>query len=179
MRRMWLAVVLILAACADEIPEDVSQEMEAARAASEAEDDTAATQPDLETLLRTAPPGGHADWIRDIRLGLDSVPVEAAADRGAALYRVQELYTRRFEAVRAFLGPDGVMNPGAAVSDAVERASSQMQELMRQLAANAPSTAIEQSVQAAHAALGQVEAATRAAGISPAAPRDAVPTTTD
>lgn len=173
MRRMWLAVVLIVAACADEIPEDVSQQMEAARSSTEVVADTTPPQPDLDVLLQAAPSGGLTDWIRDVRVGLDSVPAEAALDRGDALHAVQELYTRRFEALRVFYGAGGAVNAGVDVTRAVEDASTQLQNLMRVLATDdSDAAAIEQSVIASQNALDRVEAAARAAGLPPDSPRD-------
>ena len=176
MRRMWLAVTLVVAACADEIPEDVTQQMEAARDSTEvASADTATAQPDLEGLLRAAPSGTHVDWIRDIRVGLDSVPAEAALDRGDALHSVQELYSRRFEALRTFYGAGGVIAAGVAVTQAVEEASTHLQELMRLLATDASDAAvIEQSVRSSQDALDRVAIATREAGVPRDSPRDTV-----
>lgn len=175
MRRMWLAVMLVVAACADEIPEDVTQEMEAARVSTEVEADTVSAQPDLEGLLRAAPSGGHVDWIRDIRVGLDSVSAEAALDRGDALHSVQELYTRRFEALRVFYGAGGAVDAGAEVEQAVEDASTHLQELMRLLATDASdAAAIEQTVRTSQDALDRIGVATRAAGVPLDSPRDTV-----
>jgi hypothetical protein len=173
---MWLAVMLVGVACADEMPEDVTQRMEAARDSTEAESaDTAAAQADLEGLLRAAPSGSHVDWIRDIRVGLDSVPAEAALDRGDALYRVQELYTRRFEALRIFYGAGGAIDAGVAVTQAVEDASTHLQDLMRLLATDASDAAtIEQSVRSSQDALDRVGVATREAGVPRESPRDTV-----
>jgi hypothetical protein len=172
---MWLAVSLVVAACADEIPEDVTQEMEAARVSTEVEADTMSPQPDLEGLLRAAPSGGHADWIRDIRVGLDSVPAEAALDRGDALHSVQELYTRRFEALRVFYGAGGAIDAGVEVEQAVAEASTHLQELMRLLATDASdAAAIEQSVRTSQDALDRIGVATREAGVALDSPRDTV-----
>jgi hypothetical protein len=170
---MWLAVVLIVAACADEIPEDVSQQMEAARGSTEVAADTLPPQLDMDVLLQAAPPGGLTDWIRDVRVGLDSVPARAALDRGDALYAVQELYTRRLEALSIFYGAGGAVGAGAGVTQAVEDASTQLQDLMRVLATDASdAAAIEQSVIASQNALDRVEAAAQAAGLPPDSPRD-------
>jgi hypothetical protein len=173
---MWLAVTLVVAACADEMPEDVTQQMEAARDSTEvASADTAPAQPDLEGLLRAAPSGTHVDWIRDIRVGLDSVPAEAALDRGDALHSVQELYTRRFDALRIFYGAGGAIDAGAAVTQAVDDASTHLQELMRLLATDASDAdAIEQSVRSSQEALDRVGVATREAGVPRDSPRDSV-----
>lgn len=172
MRRMWLATVVLAVACADEIPEDVSAQMEAARTANEAPADTM-TEPTPAELIVTAPPGGHADWVRDIRTGLDTVPADAGLDRGEALYVVQELYSRRFEPLRQFYGPGGAEESGTQLAQAIERAGAQLQELMRLLASDAADAAqIEQTVRAAQDALDQVEAAARAAGLPPHAPRE-------
>lgn len=171
MKRLWIAVFLSAAACADEIPEDVSAEMEAARAVQSG--DTVVT-PDLTELLRTAPPGGHADWIRDIRTGLDTVPAMAAVDRGEALHAVRELYARRFEPLRLFYGADGVAHAGAGVEQAIDRAAAQLQELTRLLAEpGGDAEAVGQSVRAAQESLTAIETAARSAGLTPAAPRDA------
>ncbi|MGH7447414.1 MAG: hypothetical protein ACRELT_07625 [Longimicrobiales bacterium] len=177
MRRLGLVIVLILAACADEIPEDVSAEMEAARAASREAADTPATAPQPDDLLVTAPAGGHVTWIRDIDAGLDSVPAQAVIDRGEALHAVQELYSRRFEPLRRFYGPGGVLDAGPAMSQSVERAGTRLQQLMQHLANDAADAdLIEQSVRASQDALQQVENASRAAGLDPAAPRDVITT---
>lgn len=173
MRRMWLATAVLAVACADEIPEDVSAHMEAARTANEAPADTI-TEPTPEELLVNAPPGGHADWIRDIQTGLDTVPADAGLDRGEALYAVQELYSRRFAALRQFYGPGGAAESGTQLSQSIENAGAQLQALMRHLASDAADAAvIEQTVRAAQDALDQVEAAARAAGLPPHAPREA------
>ena len=172
MRRIWLATALLAVACADEIPEDVSAQMEAARTASEASTDTLAAETP-EELLVTAPPGGHADWIRDIRTGLDTVPADAEVDRGEALYSVQELYARRFTALREFYGPGGVAESGAQLAQSIENAGARLQELMRLLASDGADAAlIEQTVRATQDALAEVEAAARAAGLPPGAPRE-------
>jgi hypothetical protein len=177
MRQGWLGIVLVAAACADEIPEDVSARMEAARAARDTAADSAAV-PDLEELLVNAPPGGHADWVREIRTGLDSVAPRAASDRGEALYGLQEIYSRRFEALRRFYGADGAAGPVPAVARAVEDAGEQLRELMRHLAStDADSTVIAASIQSSRDALQRVEDAARAAGMPPSAPRDSVITT--
>ena len=176
MRRMWLATVVLAVACADEIPEDVSAQMEAARTAREAPTDTL-REPTPDELLVTAPPGGHADWIRDIRTGLDTVPADAGLDRGEALHVVQELYSRRFAALRQFYGPGGAAESGSQLAQSIEGASAQLQALMRHLASDAADPAvIEQTVRAAQAALDQVAAAARAAGLPPHAPREAATT---
>jgi hypothetical protein len=174
MGRWWLALVAVSVACADEIPEDVTEQMEAARAASqEIPDSLAAPSPD--ELLVTAPAGGHADWIDDIRTGLDTVATQAAVDRGEALYGVQELYSRRFEPLRQFYGTNGAANAGAHLAQAVEGAGTRMQELMRHLAGNeADSAAIEAAVRATQDALDQVENVAASAGLPPSAPRDTV-----
>lgn len=175
MRRMLLAVMLVVAACADEIPEDVTQQMEAARVSTEVSADTTPAAPDLDELLSAAPSGGHVDWIRDVRSGLDSVPAEAALDRGDALHSVQELYTRRFEALRVFYGAGGAIDAGPEVTRAVAEAGSHLQELMRLLATDASeAAAIEQSARASQDALERVGAAARAAGVPPDSPRDTV-----
>lgn len=172
MRRLWLAVLLGSIACADEIPEDVAQQLDAARAANQPTADSL-NGPAPDELLITAPAGGHADWIRDIRTGLDTVPAEAALDRGEALHMVQELYSRRFEPLRRFYGAGGVAHAGPQLAEAVDRVGSQMQELMRRLAGNeADGTLIEQAVRAAQDALDDVLSAAQAAGLSPTAPRD-------
>lgn len=172
MRRLCLAAVLSTLACADEIPEDVSAQMEAARAGQRV--DTAA--PDISDLLSAAPPGGHTDWIGDIRSGLDTVPVLAAVDRGEALHAVQELYSRRFEPLRQFYGVGGAIDAGAAVAQAIEDAGTQLQQLMRHLASNtADSAVIDTAVASTRAALAGIENATRAAGLAPNAPRDLPP----
>lgn len=176
MRRLWLAVLLVSVACADEIPEDVSQQMEAARAANQPGADTLGT-PAPDELLITAPAGGHADWVRDIHVGLDTVPAEAALDRGEALHMVQELYARRFEPLRRFYGTGGAADAGAPLAQAVDNVGTRMQELMRQLAGNeADSAGIEQAVRGAQEALDDVLSASAAAGLSPAAPRDTATT---
>jgi hypothetical protein len=176
MRRLWLAAALMAPACADEIPEDVSVQMEAARAATEAERDTVPAV-DVGALIRTAPPGGQADWVRDIRTGLDTVPALAALDRGEALHAVQELYTRRFEALRQFYGEGGAIDAGGAVASAIGTAGARLQQLMRELASTAAdTTAIDQSVRDTQDALEQIEAAARAAGLPPTAPRDVMTT---
>lgn len=172
MRRWWLAVLLVAVACADEIPEDVSQQMEAARAANRPGADSL-NGPAPDELLITAPAGGHADWVRDIRIGLDTVPAEAAVDRGEALHMVQELYSRRFEPLRRFYGPGGAADAGPQLAQAVQGVGSQMQELMRRLAGNEPDgTLIEEAVRAAQEALDEVLSAAQAAGLPPSAPRD-------
>lgn len=172
MRRIWLATTLLAVACADEIPEDVSAQMEAARTASGASADTIAVETPEEVLV-TAPPGGHADWIRDIRTGLDTVPADAVVDRGEALHAVQELHDRRFAALRQFYGPGGAAEAGTQLSQSIEGAGARLQELMRLLASDAADAAlIEQTVRAAQDALDQVEAAARAAGLPPHAPRE-------
>jgi hypothetical protein len=172
MKRLWLAVALLSVGCADEIPEDVSAQMEAARAANRPDADTAAA-PMPEELIASAPAGGHADWIRDIRTGLDTVPVQAAVDRGEALHIVQELYSRRFEPLRQFYGEGGVLEAGPQLAQAVEHAGAQIQALMRHLAGDAADAEIiEEAVWATQAALDQVEAAAQAVGLPPTAPRD-------
>lgn len=176
MRRLGLAVVLIAAACADEIPEDVSAQMEAARTANQAAVDTAGA-PVVEELLVTAPAGGHMTWIRDIHTGLDSVLAKAEVDRGEALHAVQELYSRRFEPLRRFYGAGGALDTGPAMSQSVESAGIQLQQLMQHLASDAADAdLLGQSVRASHDALQQVENASRDAGLDPAAPREAVTT---
>ena len=176
MKRMWLATALLVVACADEIPEDVSAQMEAARTANETSVDTL-TEEAPEELLVAAPPGGHADWIRDIRTGLDTVPADAGIDRGEALHAVQELYARRFAALRQFYGPGGAAEAGTQLSQAIENAGARLQELMRHLASDAADAAlIEQTVRSAQDALDQVEAAARAAGLPPHAPRELLTT---
>lgn len=172
MRGWWLAVTLVSVACADEIPEDVSEQMEAARAANRQDPDSL-TGPSPNELLVTAPAGGHADWIRDIRTGLDTVPAAAAIDRGEALHVVQELYSRRYEPLRLFYGTNGAAHAGPQLAQAVETAGTRLQELMRHLAGNAEDGAtIEESVRATQESLDQVESAARAAGLPPSAPRD-------
>lgn len=176
MRRLWLAVALLAAGCADEIPEDVSAEMEAARAANQQAADSVQSRAPEELIL-TAPAGGHADWIRDIRTGLDTVPAEAAVDRGEALHSVQELYSRRFEPLRQFYGAGGAVDGGAQLAQAVERAGDQLQELMRLLAGDASDAArIEDATRASQRALDAIEAAAQAAGLPPTAPRDILTT---
>lgn len=174
MGRWWLAVVAVSVACADEIPEDVTEQMEAARAASQPGPDSL-TSPSPDELLVTAPAGGHADWIADIRTGLDTVPTHAADDRGEALHAVRELYARRFEPLRLFYGTNGAANGGPQLATAVEGAGIRLQELMRNLAGNEADTAmIEAAVRATQEALDQVESAAQAAGLPPSAPRDTV-----
>ncbi|HEX6307617.1 MAG TPA: hypothetical protein VFZ69_05475 [Longimicrobiales bacterium] len=169
MRRIWLPVALLALACADEIPEDVSAQMEAARTAGQPD----TTAPDIADLLGTAPAGGQADWIADLRSGLDTVPALAALDRGEALHEVQELYSRRFEPLRQFYGVGGAIDAGAAVAQAIEEAGTQLQQLMRHLASNtADSAAIDAAVTASREALTRIDAAARAAGLAPNAPRD-------
>jgi hypothetical protein len=176
MRRMWLAIVPLSLGCADEIPEDVSAEMEAARSANESAADTL-SGPTPAELLVTAPAGGHADWIRDIRTGLDTVPAEAGLDRGEALHIVQELYSRRFEPLRQFYGPGGAADAGPQLAQAVERVGMQLQALMGHLAGNeADAALIKDAVGASQDALDRAEAAAQAAGLSPTAPRDIITT---
>lgn len=179
MRRFrWVPVLVVLAGCADEIPENVSQEMDAARAATAA--DTASPASDslrVEQLLATAPPGGYADWVADIRAGLDSVTVDAAIDRGDAIHSAQELQARRYTYLVQFFGPEGASYAGQPLASAVEQVGAQLQELMRRLADNqSDSTAIAQSVQNVKSALAEVDNQGRAAGLPPTAPR--VPVTT-
>lgn len=171
MRRLWVLVFLSAAACADEIPENVSEQMDSARAAESG--DTVAA-PAIADQLQTAPPGGHADWIRDIRQGLDTVPAMAAFDRGEALHAVRELYARRFGPLRHFYGAEGVAPAGADLAQTIERSAALMQELMRQLAeSGGEAAAIEQSVLAVQESLTAIEMAARRAGLAPTAPRDA------
>ena len=172
MRRWWLGVLLVSVACADEIPEDVSEQMEAARAAARQNSDSL-TGPSPDELLVTAPAGGHTDWIRDIRTGLDTVPAAAAVDRGEALHVVQELYSRRFEPLRLFYGTGGAANAGPQLARAVEDAGSRLQVLMRYLAGNeADAAMIAEAVRTTQDALDLVESAARSAGLPPSAPRD-------
>ncbi|MBR9990748.1 MAG: hypothetical protein KFH98_13390 [Gemmatimonadetes bacterium] len=176
MRRMWLAVMLVSVGCADEIPEDVSAHMEAARTANQAVADSVAA-PDIAALIAGAPAGGHADWVRDIRTGLDTVAASAGVDRGEALYTVQELYSRRYDPLRQFYGTDGAAGPGQQLAQAVERAGMQLRELMRHLAGDASDgDVIEANVRAVQDALDQIESASQAAGLPPTAPRDVITT---
>lgn len=171
MRRLCILAVLSAVACADEIPDDVSAQMEAARA--EQSGDTVAAL-GLAELLQTAPPGGHSDWIRDIRMGLDTVPAMAALDRGEALYAVRELYARRFEPLHQFYGAEGVAHAGAELAQTIDRSGAQLQDLMRRLADNAvDAAAIEESVRTAQQSLVGIETAARTAGLTPEAPRNA------
>lgn len=176
MRRLWLAVALLAVGCADEIPEDVTQQMEAARAATEPETDTT-SGPDLDALLVTAPAGGYADWLADIRTGLDTIPGEAREDRGSAQHTVQELYARRFEPLRLFYGPGGAATAGPRLEQAVENVGLELQQLMRHLAGDTDDAAIAESVTASQTALDRVGDAARAAGLAPTAPRDIITTT--
>jgi hypothetical protein len=172
MRRGWVGILLVSVACADEIPEDVSEQMEAARAATQQGADSV-SGPSLDELLVTAPAGGHADWVRDISSGLDSVTAKAAIDRGEALHAVQELYSRRFEPLRLFYGTDGAAKPGPQLAQTVENAGTRLQELMRYLAGNeADAGMIEEAVRATQDALDRVEMEARSAGLPPSAPRD-------
>lgn len=176
MRRSWLLILSLSVACADEMPEDVSAHMEAARAANQPTADTVAGV-DMEALIMSAPPGGHATWVDDIRKGLDTVAAAATVDRGEALYTVQELYSRRFDPLRQFYGADGAASPAPQLAQAVERAGAQLQELMRNLAGEAADgSVIEENVRAAKESLDHVEDAARAAGLAPTAPRDVLTT---
>jgi hypothetical protein len=173
MKWSMIPVLFVLAGCADEIPEDVSAEMDARRAATQppADDTTANTAP-LEQLLESAPAGGYMDWIAEIRTGLDSVPADAAVDRGDAQHAVQELYTRRFAYLVEFYGPGGATHAGDALASTIDAAGARLQELMRSLADDrAAAEHITASVRAAQDALTAIEAQARAAGLPPEAPR--------
>jgi hypothetical protein len=166
-------VLLVLAGCADEIPEDVSAEMDARRI--EAEPPPADTLPSasrVSELLESAPAGGYADWLADVMSGLDSVSTDAATDRGDALHAVQELVARRFEYLVQFYGPQGAAHAGMALAQSIERAGQALQDLMRMLAdTQADAARIEAGVTAARTALRDVDAQARAAGLPPTAPR--------
>lgn len=174
MRRFFVAAVMISVACADEIPEDVSSEMARAARANVA-DTSAVVGPELSELVMTAPPGGHADWIRDIRMGLDSVPAEAELDRGEALYSVQELYSRRFEPLQEFYGAGGAAMPEPALAEAVEAAGNRLQDIMRLLASDSDAAQLEAALRDAQQALDDAQAAAQRAGLPGTAPRDTVP----
>lgn len=179
MRRAWLVILTLTVACADEMPEDVSARMEAAREANRPATDTIAGTDSaaMEALIMSTPSGGHAAWVDDIRTGLDTVVAAASVDRGEALYTVQELYTRRFDPLRQFYGAGGVASPSPQLAQAVESAGAQLQELMRNLAGDAADgTVIEGNVRMAKESLDHVEAAARAANLAPSAPRDVLTT---
>jgi hypothetical protein len=173
MKWSMIPALLVLAGCADEIPEDVSAEMDARRAATqEPVEDTTTGQARLEQLLESGPAGGYIDWVAEIRAGLDSVPADAAVDRGAALHSVQELYTRRFSYLVEFYGVGGAAHAGDALARAVDAAGARLQELMRSLADDQASREhIRAGVAAAQDALSEIETQARAAGLPPAAPR--------
>ena len=173
MKWSMIPVLLVLAGCADEIPEDVSAEMDARRAATQdSVADTTANAAPLEQLLESAPAGGHADWVAEIRAGLDSVPADAAVDRGDAQHSVQELYTRRFSYLVDFYGANGVAHAGPALASAIDAAGARLQELMRGLADDrATPDQISAGVRTAQEALTEIETQARAAGLPPAAPR--------
>lgn len=168
----WVPLLLALAGCADEIPEDVSAEMDARRAATQSADDTTAASVDVQELLEEAPAGGYLDWVRDIHAGLDSVAADAVYDRGDALHSAQELYYRRYEYLVDFYGHQGAAPAGPGLAQAIEQVGTQLQDLMRLLSDDqTDGERIAAAISAIKDALAEVETQGRAAGLPPEAPR--------
>jgi len=162
--RLWaFALALASAGGCGPVPEDATEIVAG---------DTVPEPPAPDDPLMQAPAGGYADWVADLRAGLDQVVAQAELDRSVAQHGVQRLYESRQQYLVAYFGAAGSAKASEGMAEAVGLVSSYLQELMRQLSTD--DVALEQvqeSVTGAKAALDRVEAEARTAGLPATAPR--------
>lgn len=128
--------------------------------------------PQSDDPMMQAPAGGYADWVNDLKTGLDQVMTEARDDRTAAQHAVQRLYESRQQYLVQYFGEGGRSYASDEMAEAVRQVSTYLQELMRQLSTDeVPLEQVEESVTAAKTSLDNVVTAAEAAGVAPTAPR--------
>lgn len=135
----------------------------------------AATEPGL---LGGTPPGGLAEWVGDIRAGLEPVPEQAATDASAALRTVLDLYVTRQEYIELYWGVNRPLFAGDVMDAEVEEAERRFHVLMQLLQRpEAPEvSAVAEAVEAVRAQEAAVLETARSVGavLDPrAAPRAA------
>ncbi|MGH7445883.1 MAG: hypothetical protein ACREKM_13445 [Longimicrobiales bacterium] len=70
-------------------------------------------------LIPGTPPGDLADWVEDIRTGLEPVPEQAAQDRALAQRTALDLYIGRQEYLELYYGVAGRLKASDALADAI------------------------------------------------------------
>jgi hypothetical protein len=169
MRRPWmLGAVLVLAGCADEVPQqDTPEPVEAPSPAGDFSGQGAGG----EDLSPGTPAEGYVAWIADLRSGLARVESLALTERETALRMVQDLYASRLEYLERYFGGGGMMYVSDGMARAVDRSAAEFQSLMEQLAGVDDDPArLADTVRAADQALYDIEAEGQAAGLRPTAP---------
>lgn len=166
---MFVLLAVTAAACADEMPRDV-QEATAPVDSTLLLGDTTGNEP--EPSPGALPPGGHADWIADMRQELPRIIEESRTDRSEALDALRQLYLTRQQPLRDHFGAGGSAFASDELAQAITTADEHFQELMRQLASEeAPDERLQEAATSLDQTLVEVEAAAVAAGLPPNAPR--------
>ena len=170
MKRIAFAMLLgvpLLAACEQqsEVGEGAGDAAAETMAAAGA-DTSAAT---ATGMIPGTPPGGLAQWVADIRSGLEPVPEQAAEDRALAQRTALDLYINRQEYLELYYGEVGRFKASQALADAItadERAFHRILEMVNPGAAEQPTPEqIQAQIDTLEARLDQVLEEAEAAGV--------------
>lgn len=176
MRRIALAMLLgvpLLTACDQQ--SDVGQEAGEPAAESMAAGGTDTSAATAQGLIPGTPPGGLAQWVEDIRTGLEAVPAQAAEDRALAQRTALDLYIGRQEYLELYYGEVGRFKATQALADAItadERAFHRILEMVNPAAAGRPTPEqIQAQIDTLDARLDEVMEEAEAAGVDVSEPK--------
>jgi hypothetical protein len=165
-----IAGLLVLAACADEVPRQEPPAFVEAPPPQGYLGEAIAGEPAADAAA--TPPGGYTEWIAELRAGLLGAERLAQSERQEALREVQSLYAARHEFLQLYFAEGGAMYSGPGLADAVATSADDFRLLMRELASMEEDAAgLQQALDMARRSLDRIEAEARAAGVPPGAPR--------
>ena len=98
-------------------------------------------------LIPGTPAGDLADWVKDIRKGLDDIPALTKQNPADAQKKALDLYITRQEYAEMYYGLDGRNKASEELSAAIEAAEQRFHVVMQLLAQKAPAQdAVETAV---------------------------------
>ena len=109
--------------------------------------------------LEGTPEGGLAEWVADMKSGLDTVVTTAVRDRSVAQRAVLDVYVNRQEWLERYYGRYGSLQPDttSTLGSAVMEAEARFHDLLTLVSAESVDSAqVAQAVTAVHVELDRV-----------------------
>jgi hypothetical protein len=117
-------------------------------------------------LIPGTPAGDLADWVKDIRNGLDEIPALTKQNPADAQKKALDLYITRQEYAEMYYGLDGRNKASEELSAAIETAEERFHVVMQLLAQTAPAQdAVESAVDSLDAQQALVAKLWKKAGV--------------
>lgn len=107
--------------------------------AADANPTSSISMPNNGGLIPGTPEGDLADWVGDIREGIEDVPALAKQNPAEAQKRTLDLYVTRQEYAEMYYGLDGRNKASEELSAAIETAEERFHVLMQLFSQKAPS----------------------------------------